>query len=61
MTVTVENFEALKGKKELHLQIKAKVNADIKGGEKIENIANIDYETGDKVTPEPGIKQQHLL
>ncbi|MDM5373026.1 SpaH/EbpB family LPXTG-anchored major pilin [Bacillus bombysepticus] len=53
VTVTVENFEALKGKKELHLQIKAKVNADIKGGEKIENIANIDYETGDKVTPEP--------
>ena len=54
MTVTVENFEALKGKKELHLQIKAKVNADIKGGEKIENIANIDYETGDKVTPSQG-------
>ena len=56
MTVTVENFEALKGKKELHLQIKAKVNADIKGGDKIENKATIDYETGDKVTPEPDDK-----
>jgi fimbrial isopeptide formation D2 family protein/LPXTG-motif cell wall-anchored protein len=53
VTVTVENFKALEGKKELHLQIKAKVNADIKGGEKIENTANIDYETGDNVTPEP--------
>ncbi|HDR7280213.1 MULTISPECIES: SpaH/EbpB family LPXTG-anchored major pilin [Bacillus cereus group] len=56
VTVTVENFEALKGKKELHLQIKAKVNADIKGGDKIENKATIDYETGDKVTPEPDDK-----
>lgn len=51
MTVTVENFAALKDKKELHLQIKAKVNGDINGGTVIENIAKIDYETGDKVTP----------
>lgn len=51
VTVTVENFAALKDKKELHLQIKAKVNGDINGGTVIENIAKIDYETGDKVTP----------
>lgn len=51
VTVTVENFKALEGKKELHLQIKAKVNGDINGGTVIENIAKIDYETGDKVTP----------
>ncbi|MCC2339320.1 SpaA isopeptide-forming pilin-related protein [Bacillus tropicus] len=51
VTVTVENFKALEGKKELHLQIKAKVNGDINGGTEIKNIAKIDYETGDKVTP----------
>ncbi|CAM4033768.1 MULTISPECIES: SpaH/EbpB family LPXTG-anchored major pilin [Bacillus cereus group] len=51
VTVTVENFKALEGKKELHLQIKAKVNGDINGGTEIKNIAKIDYETGDEVTP----------
>ncbi|WP_242280551.1 SpaH/EbpB family LPXTG-anchored major pilin [Bacillus cereus group sp. BfR-BA-01428] len=51
VTVTVENFAALKDKKELHLQIKAKVNGDINGGTEIKNIAKIDYETGDEVTP----------
>ena len=34
VTVTVENFKALEGKK-LHLQIKAKVNGDINGGTEI--------------------------
>ncbi|HHT7188692.1 TPA: SpaH/EbpB family LPXTG-anchored major pilin [Bacillus cereus] len=51
VTVTVENFGALKGGKELHLQIKAKVNGDINGGTEIQNIAKLDYETGDEVTP----------
>ncbi|KXY84796.1 MULTISPECIES: SpaH/EbpB family LPXTG-anchored major pilin [Bacillus cereus group] len=51
VTVTVENFKALEGKKELHLQIKAKVNGDINGGTEIKNIAKIDYKTGDEVTP----------
>ena len=33
------------------MQIKAKVNGDINGGTEIKNIAKIDYETGDEVTP----------